>query len=39
MFKLAQLRDVIRGYDEVKLRNVERFWGEVRDLGYSQSDD
>jgi len=33
--KLAQLPDIIRGYDEVKLKNVERFWNEVKALGYS----
>jgi len=32
--KLAQLPDIIRGYDEVKLKNVERFWNEVKGLGY-----
>ena len=32
---LAQLPDIIRGYDEVKLRNVERFWAEARALGYA----
>ncbi|MDE2859188.1 MAG: indolepyruvate ferredoxin oxidoreductase family protein [Chloroflexota bacterium] len=32
--QLAQLPDMIRGFDEVKLRNVERFWEAVRDLGY-----
>jgi len=37
--QLAQLPDMIRGYDEIKLRNVERFWGELRDLGYSQAGD
>lgn len=37
--QLAQLPDMIRGYDEIKLRNVERFWSAVRDLGYSQADD
>ncbi|MCY4070830.1 MAG: indolepyruvate ferredoxin oxidoreductase family protein [Chloroflexi bacterium] len=37
--QMAQLPDIIRGFDEVKLRNVERFWGEVRALGYSQADD
>ncbi|MCY4019586.1 MAG: indolepyruvate ferredoxin oxidoreductase family protein [Chloroflexi bacterium] len=36
--QLAQLPDMIRGFDEVKLRNVERFWTEVRELGYSQTD-
>lgn len=32
--KLAQLPDMIRGYDEVKLKNVDRFWNEVKGLGY-----
>ncbi len=32
--KLAELPDMIRGYDEVKLANVERFWEAVRGLGY-----
>ena len=31
---LAKLPDMIRGYDEVKLGNVERFWEAVRGLGY-----
>ena len=34
VLKLAQLPDIIRGYDEVKLRNVERFWQATRDLGF-----
>ncbi len=38
MLKQAQLRDVIRGFGEVKLRNVERFWSEARALGYSRYD-
>ena len=37
--QLAQLPDMIRGFDEVKLRNVERFWSEARTLGYSQTGD
>ena len=32
--KLAQLPDIIRGYDEVKLNNIEKFWEEVQALGY-----
>ena len=32
--KLAELPDMIRGYDEVKLGNVERFWEAVRGLGF-----
>jgi indolepyruvate ferredoxin oxidoreductase len=32
--KLAALPDVIRGYEDVKLRSVDRFRDEVRKLGY-----
>ena len=32
--KLASLPDLIRGYEEIKLRNVERFRDEVRALGF-----
>jgi indolepyruvate ferredoxin oxidoreductase len=32
--KLASLPDVIRGYEDVKLRTVERFRDEVRALGF-----
>jgi indolepyruvate ferredoxin oxidoreductase len=32
--KLANLPDLIRGYEDVKLRNVERFRQEVRALGF-----
>ena len=32
--ELARLPDMIRGYDEVKLANVERFWEAVRGLGF-----
>ena len=31
---LANLPDVIRGYEDVKLRNVRRFRDEVRSLGF-----
>ena len=34
--ELAKLPDMIRGYDEVKLGNVERFWQAVRGLGYAE---
>ena len=37
--KLAALPDMIRGYDEVKLANVERFWREVKALGFPQPGD
>jgi indolepyruvate ferredoxin oxidoreductase len=32
--KLAGLPDLIRGYEEIKLRNVQRFRDEVRALGF-----
>ncbi len=32
--KLATLPDLIRGYEEIKLRNVQRFRDEVRTLGF-----
>lgn len=32
--KLAKLPDIIRGYDEVKLGNIEKFWTDVQALGY-----
>jgi len=32
--KLANLPDLIRGYEEIKLRNVKRFRDEVRTLGF-----
>jgi indolepyruvate ferredoxin oxidoreductase len=32
--KLAGLPDVIRGYEDIKLRNVQRFRDEVRALGF-----
>ena len=31
--RLARLPDVIRGYEDIKLRNVEKFREEVRALG------
>jgi indolepyruvate ferredoxin oxidoreductase len=33
--KLANLPDLIRGYEAIKLGNVRRFWDEVRALGFS----
>ena len=32
--EFARLPDMIRGYDEVKLANVERFWVKARGLGF-----
>jgi indolepyruvate ferredoxin oxidoreductase len=32
--RLANVPDVIRGYEEIKLRNVQRFRDEVRALGF-----
>jgi indolepyruvate ferredoxin oxidoreductase len=32
--KLANLPDLIRGYEDIKLRNVQRFRDEVRALGF-----
>ncbi len=32
--KLASLPDLIRGYEDIKLRNVERFREEVRALAF-----
>jgi indolepyruvate ferredoxin oxidoreductase len=32
--RLAELPDLIRGYEDIKLRNVERFRAEVRRLGF-----
>jgi indolepyruvate ferredoxin oxidoreductase len=32
--KLASLPDVIRGYEDIKLENVQRFRDEVRALGF-----
>ena len=34
--RLASLPDVIRGYDHIKLANVDRFWQQVEALGYSR---
>lgn len=31
--RLAQLPDIIRGYEDIKLRNVEKFWLEVEKIG------
>jgi indolepyruvate ferredoxin oxidoreductase len=31
-FKLANLPDMIRGYEDIKLRNIQRFWDEVEKL-------
>jgi len=31
--ELAQLPDMVRGYDTVKLDNIERFWAALRGLG------
>ena len=36
--RLAELPDVIRGYEEIKLANVERFWNEAFSLGYVDAD-
>ena len=36
--KLAELPDVIRGYEDIKLANVERFWADARALGYADPD-
>jgi indolepyruvate ferredoxin oxidoreductase len=35
--KLASLPDIIRGYEDIKLANVDRFWDEVGQLGYASS--
>ncbi len=37
--ELARLPDMIRGYDEIKLANVERFQEAVRGLGFDAPDD
>ncbi len=37
--QLAALPDMIRGYDDVKLGNVERFWAAVRELGFGRPSD
>jgi hypothetical protein len=31
---LASLPDVVRGYEDIKLRNVRKFRDEVRALGF-----
>lgn len=36
--KLANLPDIIRGYEDIKLNNVEKFWAEVERLGFSKPD-
>ena len=36
--QLAELPDVIRGYEEIKLANVDRFWADVRALGYADAE-
>ena len=36
--QLAELPDVIRGYEDIKLANVERFWADARALGYADPD-
>jgi indolepyruvate ferredoxin oxidoreductase len=33
---LANLPDMIRGYDDIKLANVEAFWEKVQALGYKR---
>ncbi len=33
--KLAALPDLIRGYDTIKLDNVDRFWQAAQELGYA----
>lgn len=33
--ELAGLPDIIRGYEDIKLENVEKFWREVEQLGFS----
>ncbi|MEU0497246.1 indolepyruvate ferredoxin oxidoreductase family protein [Mycobacterium sp. NPDC006124] len=35
--EVASLPDVVRGYEEVKLANVERYRGRLRELGVGQS--
>lgn len=34
--QLASLPDIIRGYEDIKLRNVEKFWAEAERLGYTR---
>jgi len=33
VLRLAELPDMIRGYEDIKLKNVEKFWYEVEKLG------
>jgi len=33
VLRLAELPDMIRGYEDIKLKNVEKFWYEIEKLG------